>query len=108
VCGLVALAVAFGVGVESTSSTVVAGHRYGCGTVIPASWLVAGSPTLVTATPSTDLGRRVATACGRELQHDRTVLWVLVVLGGVVAVAGWTALRERRPPGVRRPATAVA
>jgi hypothetical protein len=89
VLGLLLLALGFGVGIEPVSVSA-AGQSYDCGSSIPTSWFAGGSPTVVVPARSYAVKAR----CGSALRGDRWLTWGLIGSGSLVALAGWTALRE--------------
>ena len=93
--GLLVLAAAFAFGTEPVSSTSVAHQRYVCDSVLPASWLVAGTPDPAPVKPQSGQDRRAAAQCHAIVQRNRILMWGAIGVGGVVALVGWTALRER-------------
>ena len=84
--GLLVVLGTFAYGVEVTASTTVAGERIYCGPAISQSWLVSGTP-----------GGAVP-ACEQVVQRARVGVLSTMAAGGLLALLGWTALREPREP----------
>jgi hypothetical protein len=81
--GLLVLVAAFAVGTEQHRSTVVAGQSYDCGAAISGSWLMSGTPDLA---PS---------VCGSVIRQSRVLVVGTMGVGGLLALAGWSAIRRR-------------
>ena len=102
--GIALLAVGFGVGVEPTHASLDE-RQLVCASAIPVSWLAPGTRAEpASQSAPTPQERRADARCGSVVHRTRWLTWGVLGLGGLVAVAGWTALREREPvPAVRRP-----
>ena len=108
--GLLVVLAAFAVGTENQRSTMVMGHIEGCGPSISASWLVSGTPdrTLNPGSAATPDERRTAAACSPVIRESRALLVATMGLGGLLALVGWTAMRERPEAKPRQVAPAQA
>lgn len=99
--GFLLLVLGFGLGTDASISTTVAGQHHRCASVIPMGWLASGQPTSTRKVPDTRtpaerrLDARVAAACDPLERGARWAVWGGLGLGGLVLLAGWTALRER-------------
>lgn len=103
--GLLLLVAAFAVGTEHELRTSVAGQVQDCGPSISASWLVSGTPDLTRpGSAATDGDRRVAALCGPVVGESRLMVMTLMGAGGLLALAGWTAIGTRGG-AVRHPLT---
>lgn len=101
--GLLLLLAAFAVGTEHELRTSVAGQAQDCGPAISASWLVPGTPDLTQpGSSASDGDRRAAALCGPVVHESRRLIVTLMGVGGLLALAGWTAL-DTRGRAVRRP-----
>jgi hypothetical protein len=101
--GLLLVFAAFGVGTQPRSVSV-GDQTYDCGAAIAPSWLVAGTSddTLSPGPAATADQRRTAAACRPVIHQSRVGIFSAMGLGGLFALVGWTAMRERRTPGVRQ------
>ena len=95
--GLLIVLAAFAYGVEATTSTTVAGTDVGCGPAISASWLVSGTDDTRLA-PPTAAERQAESACDPVVQRARAGVLSTMAAGALLALVGWTALREPREP----------
>jgi|SRR6478672_9482678 len=86
VVGLLVVLLAFAYGTEHDATITVAGQRVHCGSAIPADWLVSGTPS-GTAPP-----------CHTVVQRARTGVFAAMGAGALLALIGWTALREPSAP----------
>ena len=100
VAGLLLLFVAFAYGTENDRSVSVVGQRYDCGAAISPSWLVPGAPetTLSPGQGQSENERRAATACGQVIRESRVAMLTAMGVGGLLALIGWTVLREQDQP----------
>ncbi|RNM16731.1 hypothetical protein EFL26_04235 [Nocardioides pocheonensis] len=100
--GLLLLVAAFSLGTQP-QSVVVDDQIYSCDAAIAPSWLEPGTPdqTLSPGSAATADQRRAATACGPVIHRSRVALLSAVGLGGLLALIGWTAIREQRAPAPR-------
>ena len=88
---------AFAVGTEHQSSTVVQGQSYICGPSISASWLVSGTPDLMSPAPAASAQpRRGVAECRSVLRRSRALVVTSIGVGGVLALVGWTGVLRRR------------
>jgi len=78
-------------------------HARGCGTLIPSSWLVAGTSGSAAPAPRTAAERRAAAKCATAVHRARMVMWGVMGLGALAVLVGWTALREREESPRGRP-----
>jgi hypothetical protein len=96
--GLFLLVLGFGFGTDSPISTTVAGQSHPCANAIPIDWLVSGQPTSTGATARTPAERRldarINAGCEPLARIAQWAAWGGLGLGGLVLLAGWTALRE--------------
>ena len=93
VVGSVVLLAGFAIGTEDDLTTPVSGKVRDCGPSISASWLVPGTPDQAQPGPAaTDDEQRVAAACSPVIHESRVLVVALMGLGGLLALAGWTAL----------------
>lgn len=97
---LVVLAV-FMLGTERQWSAQVGGETYDCGPSISASWLVPGTTDPGPDPALTTEQRRVATACDAVIDRSHVVVLGAMGAGGLLALAGWSAVSVRREPGDR-------
>jgi len=81
--------------VESSPRTSVGHRTYECASVIPASWLVAGTAVSPAPGPRTAVERRAAARCATAVHRARVVMWGFMGAGALAVLIGWTALRER-------------
>lgn len=88
--GLMILCAAFAAGTEQQRSVSVMGQHLECGPSISASWLVSGTPD------------RAPAACSPVIHRSRVLILTAMGAGGLVALIGWTAIRERQQPARRR------
>lgn len=86
VVGLLVVLVTFAYGVEKQASTTVAGERVDCGAAISASWLVSGTSD---SSPA---------ACATVVQGARIGVLSTMTAGALLALVGWTAMRDGRAP----------
>jgi hypothetical protein len=95
--GLLLLFAAFGLGTQPRSVSVE-DQTYYCGAAIAATWLVPGTPddTLSPGAAATADQRRTAAACNPVIHQSRVVILSTMAVGGVFALVGWAAIRERR------------
>lgn len=94
--GLMLVIAAFAVGVEHRSSTRVDGDTRDCGSAVSASWLVSGTPDLVSArAAATADERRTGAECRPVLRQSRILLLTTMGAGGLLTVTGGTAVRRR-------------
>ena len=100
VAGLLVVLATFAYGVETTASTVVAGQDVNCGPVISASWLVSGTPDRMNGAgfDTRSAERRAADPCRPVIQRARAGVLSAMAAGALLALVGWTALREPRTP----------
>ncbi len=70
-------------------------------TRLPFNELGAG-PAEATRRPTAELGRHAA-ACQDTTSQLRVVTWTAIAVGGLLALGGWTALREKRSVDRRQP-----
>ena len=98
--GLVLVLAAFAYGVEGTASTTVAGQDVDCGPAISASWLVSGTPDRMNGAGLDTRGaeRRAADPCRPVVQRARAGVLSTIAAGALLALLGWTALREPSAP----------
>ena len=95
------LVLGFCLGVDTPISTTVAGQSYACADVITSGMLVSGQSTSDDTAPDTRtpadrrLDARVEAGCGPLERGAQWAVWGSLGLGGLVLLAGWTALRER-------------
>lgn len=96
--GLLLLFVAFAFGTEHQVSTAAMDQSYDCGSSIPPSWLVSGTPdqTLAPGPGATAEERRDAAACSPAIHQSRVMVLTTMGVGGLVALFGWTAICERQ------------
>ena len=110
ICGVVLLAFGFGLGVEPVEARV-GQQAFSCATAIPLSWLDSGA-TAVLAASGTDTvtKQQVKVECGAATDRRRTLAWSTLSVGFLVALVGWTTLREsgRRGLEARPTASTVA
>ena len=91
--GLLVLLATFGIGTENELSTSVMGQNQHCGTSIPASWLMSGSPDEAQRlSVATDDEKRAATACAPVVRESRVLMLTIMGVGGLLALVGWTAI----------------
>jgi hypothetical protein len=100
--GLVLVLAGFGLGVEPSSVTVD-GHTYSCGSAIPQSWLMAGAEPGQPERHATARERRQAAACDAATRGRDVSTLGMLALGSLLALVGWTALRERGLPVPAQP-----
>jgi hypothetical protein len=95
--GLILLFAAFGLGTQPRSVSVD-NQTYDCGAAIATSWLVPGTPdhTLSPGPAATADQRRTAAACNRVIHQSRVAIMTAMGMGGLLALIGWAAIRERR------------
>jgi hypothetical protein len=98
VVGLLVVLVAFAYGVENRASTTVAGQRVDCGSAISASWLVSGTDSTRIAVLVTASESDVMAACDTVVQRARIGVLSTMTAGALLALVGWTAMREGRGP----------
>ena len=100
VAGLIIVLAAFAYGVEGTASTTVAGEDVDCGPAISASWLVSGTPDRMSGAgfDTRSAERRAADPCRPVVQRARAGVLSTMAAGALLALLGWTALREPREP----------
>ena len=100
--GVVLLLVAFATG-TSVRSASVDGVTVPCPPALDLTWLpfnaLGAGPAVSTAEPSSG-ARREATACRSATTPLRLATWSALLVGAVVGLGGWTALRERAAAGV--------
>jgi len=108
IAGWVLVVSGFCVGVQPTAASSH-GREYGCAAVIPTSWLVAGAPSSSPISSDSSRGdqRRAAAACHSPVVRAQLSTWGMLGVGGLVVLAGATALREREPSGDRLVAAAA-
>jgi hypothetical protein len=97
--GLLLVLAGFGFGTQPGSTSV--DHLvYSCDAAIPAGWLVSGTLSGDTSRPDslTAEERRAAAGCARAVDRNRAVVWTMLGVGGLLALTGATAFRERRHP----------
>jgi hypothetical protein len=88
ILGSLLILIGFCLGVDTPISTTVDGAHYACPSVISPSILVAGAPGTALPAPA-------ATRCAPLESAASWLLGGVIVLGGLVLIAGWTVLRER-------------
>jgi hypothetical protein len=95
--GLLLLFAAFGLGTQPRTVSVD-DQTYYCGAAIAASWLVPGTPdhVLSPGPAATADQRRTAAACNPVIHQSRVAILSAMGLGGLFALVGWAAIRERR------------
>jgi hypothetical protein len=98
VVGGVLIVLGFCLGVDTPISTTVAGQSYHCADVITPGMLVSGQsnasgPDLRTPAEHR-LSAQIEAACSPLEQRAEWAVWGSIALGGLVVLAGWTALRE--------------
>src|SRR4051812_30469242 len=95
--GLLLLFAAFGLGTQPRSASL-GGQTYYCGAAISPSWLVPGTPdqSLSAGPSATAEQRRIAAACSPVIQQSRLIIFSGMGVGVLLALVGWSALRERR------------
>ena len=98
VVGVLVVLVAFAYGVENRASTTVAGQRVDCGPAISASWLVPGTDSTRIAVLLTAAESDVMAACDAVVQRARIGVLSTMTAGALLALVGWTAMREPRAP----------
>jgi hypothetical protein len=98
--GLFLLFAAFAFGTEDQRSTSQMEQSYDCGNSISASWLEPGTPdqTLNPGPGATADERRAADACRAVIHRSRVMILTTMGVGGLLALVGLTAIRERRDP----------
>jgi hypothetical protein len=98
--GLCLLALAFAFGTEDQRSASVLGQNYDCGATISASWLVPGTPdqTLNPGPGATAEQRRASSACSPVIHQARVMILTTMAVACLLALIGWTALREQAEP----------
>lgn len=95
--GIVLVCAAFAVGAEQQSSAVVEDQSYICGPSISASWLVSGTPDLMSPGPATSADSRPGVVeCRAILNRSRVLVVTSIGVGGVLALIGWTGVSRRR------------
>lgn len=110
ICGAVLLAAGFGLGVEPAEARL-GQQAYSCATAIPLSWLEPGAPAVPAASGTdTVTKQQVKVECGAATDRRRTLAWSTLSVGFLVALVGWTTLREsgRRRLEARSTASTVA
>lgn len=95
VVGLLVVLAAFAYGVESSRSTTVAGQQVTCGAAISSDWLVPQGTLSTEVATSADQRRRSA-ACDTVVQRARIGVLSTMAAGALLALVGWTAMREPR------------
>lgn len=100
--GLVMLVLGFAVGSEPGGLSV-SHQSSACHSVISTSWFTSEpGPGSTSTTPTTPYERRVEARCDRVEVRNRWLTWGALGVGGVLALVGWTMVREgRQPPPVR-------
>ena len=95
--GMLVVLAAFAVGTENQLSTSFLGQTQDCGPSISASWLVPGTPDQATqpGSAATSDERRAAAACSLVIHDSRVLVVTIMGMGGLIALAGWTAIRTR-------------
>lgn len=95
--GLLLVVAAFAIGTEKQLSASVMGQTQECGPSISASWLVSGTPDPRTepGSAATDVERRTAAACSLVVRQSRVLIVTAIGMGGLIALAGWSAIRAR-------------
>jgi hypothetical protein len=107
------LLVGFCLGVDTPVSATVAGQVHHCDDVIPPGMLVSGQPTGPDTRTHQErrLAAQVRAACRPVERRAEWAVWGALGLGGLVLLAGWTAVREREHEAelaIRRTAPAEA
>lgn len=95
--GLLLLFAAFALGVDQRSTSVI-DQSNDCGAAISPSWLVPGTPDRILnpGSGASAAERRTAAECRPVVNQSRVMILTTMGMGGLLAVIGWTALRERR------------
>lgn len=95
--GLLLLFAGFALGTAPASTSVV-DQSTDCGAAISPSWLVSGTPDprLNPGPGATAEERRKAAACRSVVFRSRVMILTAMGGGGLLALLGGTALRERR------------
>ena len=98
--GCLLLLLCFGTATETSISVREAGRSYACADVIDPGDLVSGTPAgppsaAAVRTPAERrLGVRLSEACAPLEQRAQLLTWSGLALGGLLVMAGWTALRD--------------
>lgn len=95
--GLLLLFAAFALGVDQRSTSII-DQSNDCGAAISPSWLVPGTPDRI-LNPGSGASaeeRRTAAECRPVVNQARVLIMTTMGVGGLLAVIGWTVLRERR------------
>lgn len=107
---MVLLAAGFGLAVDPVEAR--AGQQtFSCATAIPLSWLESGAtPVPAASGTGTVTKQEVKVECGAATDRRRALVWFSLSLGSLVALVGWTTLREsgRRRLEARSTASTVA
>lgn len=101
VVGLLVVLVAFAYGTETRAEGTLDGRRLDCGPAISASWLVSGTDSTRIAVLVTAAESDVMAACDTVVQRARIGVLSTMTAGALLALVGWTAMREGRAPGAR-------
>jgi hypothetical protein len=95
--GIVLLLIGFAIGTWQPS-TSVDGRSVLCTSAIDLTRLPfndQGVGPLESAKAPSALARQDATACHKTTLPTRLITWIALIVGGLTALAGWTAIRER-------------